>query len=310
MNTLEEHVVVASSKTPHRRFSAVAAFFDTQDTDSRYWLADPAGGGVELPAELWGLLREAAQALAGECGVTVGSVPATLGLQEAAEFASIPLPTLLQCVSDGSIPLSENLIGVDETDTVALKDIVKLREYLYSQREVAQQSLASDAPISPAPQLDPSGAWAPYEQAAPTSVSQTAVSPTTAPLYYPEPTIGPPPISASPAARPISAQPAAVSAEWREFEATGYGTAPVSPVTGHNPAARPAPVRARAVARVSMHGQPPVVPPPVSAPAVTWAASWSPEQGYPTSPVAVGAVGQAAPSPVSAPQTWYSSHQA
>lgn len=298
MNTLQEHVVVASPKTPHRRFSAVAAFFDAQGEDSQYWLADPAGGGVELPAELWGLLRDAARALAGECGVTVGSVPATLGLQEAAEFAAIPLPTLLQCVSDGSIPLSENLVGVDETDTVALKDVVKLREYLRRQRESAEQGFVPEAvpeaQVSPAPQLDDISAWsAEIDQAAQVSV----------PPNYPPPSIGPSPISASPArpvaapvsVSPVSAQPVP-SAEWQEFEDTGYGTAPVSPVTGHNPAARPAPVRGRAVARATVRMQPPTSPPPVSAPSVTWAASWSAEQARPSSPA-----------PVSAPQTRYTS---
>ncbi len=34
MNTLDDHVVVASAKTPHRRFSAVAAFFDVPNQPS------------------------------------------------------------------------------------------------------------------------------------------------------------------------------------------------------------------------------------------------------------------------------------
>lgn len=287
MNTLDEHVVVASPKTPHRRFSAVAAFFDGQHDDGSYWLADANGGGVELPAELWGLLRDAARALAGECGVTVGSVPATLGLQEAAEFASIPLPTLLQCVSDGSIPLSENLVGADETDTVALKDVVKLREYLHRQREAAQQSFAGNAPIS-------------------------------VPPNYPEPTIGPSPISASPAlslvsappvaVQPTSVPPAPISAEWQEFEDTGRGAAPVSPVAGHNPTAPPAPVRARTVARATVRMRPPIAPPPVSAPSVKWAASWNAVQPHPSSSAPAGAAeGEyvlAAATPVSTPPTW------
>ncbi len=299
MNTLDEHVVVASPKTPHRRFSAVAAFFDAQNEDSRYWLADPAGGGVELPAELWGLLRDAAQALAGEQGVTVGSVPATLGLQEAAEFASIPLPTLLQCVSDGSIPLSENLVGIDETDTVALKDVVKLREYLHRQREAAEQNFAFDAPVSPAPRLDESYTSAATDQAVPTSASPD----------YAEPTFAPPPISASPIPAPVSAQPVAMSGEWQDFEDPGYGAAPVSPVTRHNPAA---PVRARAVARAPVRMEPPAAPPPVSAPSVKWAASWSAAgQSQPSNPAPAGAAaaehGSGTPAPVSAPQTWYTS---
>ncbi|MGI8647898.1 MAG: hypothetical protein DLM55_00565 [Acidimicrobiales bacterium] len=317
MNTLDDHVVVASAKTPHRRFSAVAAFFDVPNQDSQYWLADSNGGGVELPAELWGLLRDAAAALAGECGVTLKSVPATLGLQEAAELAAIPLPTLLQCVSDGSIPLSESLVGIDDTDTVALRDVVRLREYLNRQCRASERSLAIEASIPPALPRADENSWSPTREASPVSAwpsyPEPNVSASLISASYPEPTIGPSPISASPAA-PSYPSPVPVSPAWSELEYSGYGAAPVSPVTGPNSSRTQSPGRVRAVARVASVA-PSRVSPPISAPATQWAASWVDNDSRPSSPmpaVPAGSAGTelvaagAAPSPVSVPRTWYS----
>ncbi|HEX3732672.1 MAG TPA: hypothetical protein VHU91_07120 [Mycobacteriales bacterium] len=297
MNTLDDHVVVASAKTPHRRFSAVAAFFDAQPEDARYWLADTGGGGVELPVELWGLLRDAAKMLADEGGVSVGPVPATFGLQEAAEFAAIPLPTLLQCVADGSVPLSESLQGPEENETVALKDIVKLREQLSREREVAQLNFAIENPP-----VEPVGG--PYSW----DGEQLPVAQPFAEVY-PEPAIGPPPISASPVS-PGSPYNAPVSPSWQPAphvvssspQVVPVSTPPTSPVVVRPTSAAPTSGRAVARAAVRMHSSV-SVPPPVSAPATRWAANWSGNSA--SRPNVAAQPEDAAPPPVSAPPTWY-----
>lgn len=321
MKTLDDRVVVASTGTPHRRFSAVAAFFDNaldgaDAEDQRYWLADPSGGGVELPAELWGLLRDAAQMLAGEGGVSLAAVPATLDLQSAADFASVPLPTLLQCVADGSIPLAEDLTAApsrsDESDTVALKDVVALREYMERQRLAANDQLSQLAPISPV--------------VAPVS------SPAVAPAPRSVPPVSAPPVVVAPVSvepvSPIAVSPSSISAEWEEYARAIQQPAPSSPAYGYGAAPETPPVvsaspggwgaggqgveeQAQTTTRVVAHASVRTsIRPPISAPAVRvatsgWGENPNPGLNHPTS----AAPSHQVPPPVSVPQTWYTANR-
>lgn len=73
----------------------------------RYFLAGATPGDrVELPAELYGVLRQVVEALQQGLAVTVAPRTLKLTTQQAADLLGVSRPTVVKLLNDGRIPFS------------------------------------------------------------------------------------------------------------------------------------------------------------------------------------------------------------
>jgi len=70
-------------------------------------LVGPDGDRIELPDELYEVLRHAARQLLGGRGVTISPHDQVLTTQEAADMLGVSRPTLVKLLEDGEIPYSQ-----------------------------------------------------------------------------------------------------------------------------------------------------------------------------------------------------------
>jgi excisionase family DNA binding protein len=100
-------------------------------TRGRYFLVGAAPGDqVELPAEIYRVLRQVIDALRQGLGVTVAPVTQQLTTQQAADLLGVSRPTVIKLLDDGQIPFER--IGTHRR--VRLRDVLAFRE----QRRAAQ----------------------------------------------------------------------------------------------------------------------------------------------------------------------------
>lgn len=91
----------------------------------RYFLAgSEPGDQVELPAELYGVLRQVVEALQQGLAVTVAPRTLTLTTQQAADLLGVSRPTVVKLLDDGKIPFER--VGTHRR--VLLPDLLAYRE--------------------------------------------------------------------------------------------------------------------------------------------------------------------------------------
>ncbi len=100
----------------------------------KYFLVEEGGERVELPAELYRVIRQTAEALSRGLAVTVASLATTLTTQEAADVLGISRPTLIRIIERGELPFER--VGTHRK--VMLRDVLRLRE---SRREEQYRAL-------------------------------------------------------------------------------------------------------------------------------------------------------------------------
>jgi len=104
----------------------------------RYFLVEEGGERVELPAELYRVVRQTAEALSRGLAVTVAPLATTLTTQQAADVLGISRPTLIRIIEKGE--LSFERVGTHRK--VMLRDVLRLRE---SRREEQYRALEETA---------------------------------------------------------------------------------------------------------------------------------------------------------------------
>lgn len=103
----------------------------------RYFLAGSRPGDqIELPAEIYRVLRQVAEALREGLAVTVAPVTQTLTTQQAADLLGVSRPTVIKLLDDGKIPFEKT--GTHRR--ILLRHLLEYRE----QRR-AEQYAALDA---------------------------------------------------------------------------------------------------------------------------------------------------------------------
>lgn len=104
-------------------------------------LVSPDGQEVELPEELFAILRFAAERLAANQGVTVVPVDKQLTTQQAADFLGVSRPTLVKVIDAGGLPATV----VGRHRRVTLSDLLAYRDELARTRAAALQEMADIA---------------------------------------------------------------------------------------------------------------------------------------------------------------------
>ncbi|MFV0375304.1 helix-turn-helix domain-containing protein [Microbacterium sp.] len=101
-------------------------------------LVSAAGQEIELPGDLFDVLRRVAEFLAAGQGVTVVPTDTQLTTQEAADFIGVSRPTLVKYLDSGA--LSYDTVGRHRR--VMLADLVSFQERIRAERQAALRQLA------------------------------------------------------------------------------------------------------------------------------------------------------------------------
>ncbi|GAA0476159.1 hypothetical protein Ade02nite_42510 [Paractinoplanes deccanensis] len=111
------------------------------EAPERAKLVGPDGSQLEIPAELYELLRDVVGALSQGMAITIAPHNTMLTTQEAADLLNISRPTLVRLLTDGEIPHS--LRGRHRR--VLLRDILDYSERTRTERRRALDQMAADA---------------------------------------------------------------------------------------------------------------------------------------------------------------------
>lgn len=109
--------------------------------EARYFLSgSEAGDRVELPVELYRVLRQAAEALKNNLAVTVAPQTTTLTTQEAADLLGVSRPTLIKLLEEGKIPFER----VGSHRKILLGELLQYRERRRGEQYAALEATAID----------------------------------------------------------------------------------------------------------------------------------------------------------------------
>ncbi|GLI27481.1 hypothetical protein ARHIZOSPH14_17230 [Agromyces rhizosphaerae] len=114
----------------------------------RYLLAGAEPGDqVELPEEVFSVLRQVVEAMQRGLSVTISPVAQTLTTQQAAELLGVSRPTLIKFLDEGRIPFER----VGSHRRITLSDLLEFRrfrrEQQYAALSVLSDELDEDAPV-------------------------------------------------------------------------------------------------------------------------------------------------------------------
>ena len=103
-NTLRERTVLPPDDPT--RLSTLARDLADRRSTSRARLVGPDGVEIDVPEELYGVLRDVVDALSQGLAITIAPHNTMLTTQEAADLLGISRPTLVRLLTDGEIPHS------------------------------------------------------------------------------------------------------------------------------------------------------------------------------------------------------------
>ncbi|MFC4082480.1 helix-turn-helix domain-containing protein [Amycolatopsis samaneae] len=95
---------------------------------------------VELPAEMYRLLRQVAEALQNGLAVSVAPVTQTLTTQQAAELLGVSRPTVIRLLDDKEIPFER--VGTHRR--ILLRDLLTYRDRRRAEQYAALEATAVD----------------------------------------------------------------------------------------------------------------------------------------------------------------------
>lgn len=110
-------------------------------TPSPARLVGPDGSEIEVPDELYGVLRDVVDALSQGLAITIAPHNTMLTTQEAADLLNISRPTLVRLLTDGEIPYSTR----GRHRRVLLRDVLDYQERTRKDRQRTLDRLAADA---------------------------------------------------------------------------------------------------------------------------------------------------------------------
>lgn len=113
----------------------------TNDRRPRARLIGPDGSKIDVPEELYGVLRDVVAALSQGLAISIAPHNTMLTTQEAADLLSISRPTLVRLLSEGEIPFSMR----GRHRRVLLRDVLDYQERTRQEREQVLDQMAVDA---------------------------------------------------------------------------------------------------------------------------------------------------------------------
>lgn len=139
VNALRERTVL-----PPKDSSDLARFArglaDVQ-APARAKLVGPDGSYLDIPDELYGVLRDVVTALSEGLAISIAPHNTMLTTQEAADLLNISRPTLVRLLTDGEIP--HTMRGRHRR--VMLRDILDYRDRTRRERRQTLDEMAADA---------------------------------------------------------------------------------------------------------------------------------------------------------------------
>jgi excisionase family DNA binding protein len=103
-----------------------------------WWV--PIGSEIEIPEELYGVLRDVVDALSQGLAISIAPHNTMLTTQEAADLLNISRPTLVRLLTDGEIPYTTR----GRHRRVLLRDILIYQERTRAERRQALDQVAVD----------------------------------------------------------------------------------------------------------------------------------------------------------------------
>ncbi len=113
----------------------------TGDEGPRARLVGPDGSEIEVPEELYGVLRDVVAALSQGLAISIAPHNTMLTTQEAADLLGISRPTLVRLLSEDEIPF--NMRGRHRR--VLLRDVLEYQERTRHEREQVLDQMAVEA---------------------------------------------------------------------------------------------------------------------------------------------------------------------
>src|SRR5215475_3267985 len=110
-----------------------------QAVPARARLVAPDGSEIEVPDELYEVLRDVVEALSHGLAITIAPHNTMLTTQEAADLLNISRPTLVRLLTDGEIPYA--LRGRHRR--VLLRDIIDYQQRTRRERRQALDQMAA-----------------------------------------------------------------------------------------------------------------------------------------------------------------------
>lgn len=92
---------------PSESMGALAEVFGTFGADPATTLTGPNGERLELPAEVFDVLRDIVAAMAAGQAITIAPVHQRLTTQEAADLLGVSRPTVVKLLESGAIPFEQ-----------------------------------------------------------------------------------------------------------------------------------------------------------------------------------------------------------
>jgi excisionase family DNA binding protein len=109
------------------------------EASSRARLVGPDGTEIEIPEELYGVLRDVVNTLSQGLAITIAPHNTMLTTQEAADLLNISRPTLVRLLTDGEIPYTMR----GRHRRVLLRDVLEYQERTRSERRQALDEMAA-----------------------------------------------------------------------------------------------------------------------------------------------------------------------
>jgi excisionase family DNA binding protein len=112
--------------------------------EPRARLVGPDGSEIDIPDELYGLLRDVVAALSQGMAISIAPHNTMLTTQEAADLLNISRPTLVRLLTDGEI--AHTMRGRHRR--VLLRDVLEYRERTRNERRRTLDEMAAEAEAS------------------------------------------------------------------------------------------------------------------------------------------------------------------
>src|SRR6266508_2271755 len=108
---------------------------------ARARLVGPDGSYLDIPDELYGVLRDVVTALSEGLAISIAPRNTMLTTQEAADLLNVSRPTLIRLLTEGEIPYTMR----GRHRRVLLRDILGYQERTRAERRQALDQMAADA---------------------------------------------------------------------------------------------------------------------------------------------------------------------
>jgi excisionase family DNA binding protein len=108
---------------------------------ARARLVAPDGSHIEIPEELYGILRDVVEALSHGLAISIAPHNTMLTTQEAADLLNVSRPTLVRLLADGEIAYTMR----GRHRRVMLRDVLDYRDRTHRERRRALDQMTTEA---------------------------------------------------------------------------------------------------------------------------------------------------------------------